>query len=96
MTERRGSSRRAIYVPAKLHFAPEDAGHDCLIVNVSDGGIAVEVEFLDTPPRGTPPKEVILKLVTGETMTGTRQWSDGTRIGLKLADPAKLGGTWTD
>jgi hypothetical protein len=93
MFDRRASFRKPVYIPAKLIFDGNEAEHDCLIVNISEEGAAVELELLDTPLPGGVSKNVTIKLVTGEVMTGTRIWGTGIRVGFKLSDSQKISGT---
>lgn len=93
MFERRGSFRKPACIPAKLRFDPDGAEYDCLIIDISEEGAAVELELLDPPP-GVVPKQITLKPVTGEVLTGTRIWGEGKRIGFKLSGATRLGDTW--
>jgi hypothetical protein len=48
-TLRRRSPRRYLYGAAKIQFTGDDLAHDCLVINVSKGGVRLNVEGLAVP-----------------------------------------------
>jgi hypothetical protein len=48
-TLRRRSSRRYNYRAAKIQLGGDTVAHNCLVINISDGGVRLDVEGLDVP-----------------------------------------------
>jgi PilZ domain len=48
-TLRRGSPRRHHYRAAKIQLKDGALAHDCLVINLSKGGVRLNVEGLDIP-----------------------------------------------
>ena len=48
-TLRRRSSRRHHYRPAKIQLRGDTLARDCLVTNISKGGVRLNVEGLDVP-----------------------------------------------
>jgi hypothetical protein len=50
-TLRRRSPRRHHYRAAKIQFGSDTLARDCLVINVSKGGVRLNVEGLDVPDK---------------------------------------------
>ena len=51
--ENRRSNRRTINRHAKLQLADGGLARDCVVTDISDGGVKVVAEFLEVPPQFT-------------------------------------------
>src|SRR5579862_8924247 len=46
---RRRSQRRVLNRPAKIHFGPGNSHCDCIVTDISDGGVRLRIEGFDVP-----------------------------------------------
>jgi hypothetical protein len=95
-TLRRRSPRRYHYGAAKIQFMGDDLAHDCLVINVSKGGVRLNVEGL-----AVPDEFVLLINTDGIVKKSTCKvaWRSADEIGAKFvaaisrsgfAEPEKL------
>ena len=88
--DRRQSRRRAFNRIAKLQVASGTLPRDCLITNISDGGVRLHVEGFDVPDEFT-------LLLSGEGMGQTERryrvvWRLGFEVGAEFLGVIKRGG----
>jgi PilZ domain len=50
-TDRRKSSRRAVSLPARIEITIGSPPRDCLITDISDGGVRLYIETVEIPDR---------------------------------------------
>jgi hypothetical protein len=78
---RRRSLRRCHCYAAKIQLGADALAPDCLLINVSDGGVRLNVEGLDVPD------EFVLFLYDKGTVQKSSckvVWRDGNEIGAKF------------
>lgn len=84
LQEQRGSKRRAINRHAKIQLASGSLPRDCLVTDISEGGVRLHVEGLDVPDR------FALLLAEGEDRARSRDckvvWRLGYEVGAKFLD----------
>jgi PilZ domain-containing protein len=78
--ERRKSERRPFQGAAKIQFGAGTLPRDCTITDVSDGGVRIMAENLDTPPEFT------LILPTGRPRRCRLAWRIGCEFGAEFID----------
>lgn len=83
MPDRRQHFRTETTRAAELRFRPRLEKHDCIVVDVSDGGIQIVLD----EPMGVP-DELTIRFGDGASRWVRRCWSSGTRIGLQFIEPA--------
>jgi hypothetical protein len=80
--DRRQSLRRSIERVAKIHFGPGTLPRDCLITDISEGGVRLHVEGCDVPD------EFVLFLSGNDIVSRERLyrvvWRLGYEIGAKF------------
>jgi hypothetical protein len=80
-TLRRRSSRRRHCLAAKIQIAGGTLARDCLVINISDGGVRLNVEGLDVP------NEFVLLFSNGRIVqesTCKVIWRFGDELGAKF------------
>jgi len=87
--ERRRSWRRTLNRTAKIQLGSGTLPRDCLITDISDGGIRLHVEGFDVPD------EFVL-LLSGEGLTGKERsyrvvWRLGYEIGAEFLGVVRRG-----
>jgi hypothetical protein len=88
-TLRRRSRRRHHYRAAKIQFGSDTSARDCLVINVSKGGVRLNVEGLDVPD------EFLLCLSSDgivQESTCKVAWRFGDEIGAKFIAVAQRPG----
>ena len=85
-TLRRRSSRRRCYRAAKIQLAGGTSAQDCLVINISDGGVRLKAEGLDVPDEF-----VLLLSNDGVVQESTCKvaWRCGDEIGAKFVAAAR-------
>ena len=85
-TLRRRSSRRRCYRAAKIQLAGSTPAHDCLVINISDGGVRLNAEGLDVPDEF-----VLLLSSDGVVQESTCKvaWRCGNEVGAKFVTAAR-------
>jgi hypothetical protein len=82
--ERRRSSRHVINRIAKLQFTGGMPSRDCVVTDISDGGVRLYIEGIDVPD------EFVLLLSDGEGNTRPREcrvvWRLGFELGAEFLD----------
>src|SRR6202142_2782694 len=91
--ERRRSRRREINRVAKIQFGSGTLPRDCLITDISDGGVRLHVEGFDVPD------EFVL-LLSGDDIKSKGcaykvVWRSGYEIGAKFLGPVRRNGNQT-
>ncbi|HUD84924.1 MAG TPA: PilZ domain-containing protein [Xanthobacteraceae bacterium] len=87
---RRRTQRRQLNRMAKVQFGSSALPRDCLITDISDGGVRLHVEGFDMPD------EFVL-LLSGEDITGKERmyrvvWRLGYEIGAKFVGHIRRAG----
>jgi PilZ domain len=88
--ERRLSRRRSLNRVAKIQVASGTLPRDCLITDISDGGVRLHVEGFEVPDEFT-------LLLSGEGLTENERayrvvWRLGYEVGAKFVGVIKRGG----
>jgi PilZ domain len=88
--ERRRTRRRTINRMAKVQFGTGALPRDCLITDISDGGVRLHVEGFDVP-------DDFILLLSGEDITGKERiyrvvWRLGYEIGAKFVGHVRRSG----
>jgi hypothetical protein len=78
MADQRRSRRRAISRHAKIQVSGGALPRDCLITDISDGGVRLHVEGIDVPDR------FVLLVSDGNGSARPRDCSVVWRLGLEL------------
>jgi len=80
-TLRRRSPRRYHYRAAKIQLEGDALAHDCLVINISKGGVRLHVDGLDIPDEF-----VLLLNNDGVVQKSTCKvaWRSGNEIGAKF------------
>src|SRR4051794_25557585 len=78
MTDKRRSQRKTISRHAKIQFSNGSLPRDCLITDISEGGVRLHVEGVDVPDQ------FVLLLTDGGGTTRPRDCSVVWRLGLEL------------
>lgn len=78
--DRRRSERRPFQGAAKIQFGVGSLPRDCIIADVSDGGVRIIAENLDAPPEFT------LILSTGRPRLCRLAWRIGCEFGAEFID----------
>jgi hypothetical protein len=78
--ERRKSERRPFQGPAKIQFGVGTLPRDCMIADVSDGGVRIVAENLVAPPEFT------LILPAGRPRLCRVAWRIGCEFGAEFID----------
>jgi PilZ domain len=91
--ERRLSRRRLLNRVAKIRLGNAALPRDCLITDISDGGVRLHVEGFDVPD------EFVL-LLSGDDIKSKGcaykvVWRSGFEIGAKFLGPVRLNGNQT-
>ena len=83
-TERRKSQRRAISRPAAIEIAPGLPARDCLITDLSEGGVRLYIETAELPDR------FVLWFSADDRRPRPRDcsvvWRLGHELGVKFTD----------
>ncbi len=83
-TERRKSRRQAISRHAKIQLPDSTLARDCLVTDISDGGVRLHVVEVDVPDR------FVLLLSDGPVSARPRDcsvvWRLGHELGAKFTD----------
>ena len=77
---RRQSERRACNRIAKIKFGTDSLPRDCMITDVSDGGVKVIAEYPDIPPEFT------IILAAGRPRQCRLAWRIGFEFGAQFVD----------
>jgi hypothetical protein len=80
--ERRRSQRRALNSMAKIQFGNGTLPRDCLVTDISDGGVRLHVEGFDVPDE-------FALLLSGDGVAGKKRtykvvWRLGYEVGAEL------------
>jgi hypothetical protein len=80
--DRRSSRRRQLNRVAKVQFGTGTLPRDCLITDISDGGVRLHVEGFDVP-------DDFILLLSGDDITGKERiyrvvWRLGYEVGAKF------------
>jgi hypothetical protein len=81
LVEQRKAGRHRVIKSAQLIFYYEGVITDCIVFDQSDDGALVELEDIVLVPR-----EVILRLSTGDAFLAQRRWQMGRRLGLQFSN----------
>jgi len=85
-TLRRRSSRRRCYRTAKIQLGGGTPARDCLVIDISDAGVRLNVEGLDVPD------EFVLLLSTAGVVRESMckvAWRYGDEVGAKFVAAAR-------
>jgi hypothetical protein len=80
LVNRRRSERRMCRRVAKIQFGTGSLPRDCMITDVSDGGVKVIAEYLDVPPEFT------IILSEGRPRQCRLAWRIGCELGAQFVD----------
>jgi hypothetical protein len=80
MMNRRKSERRMCRRVAKIQFGTGSLPRDCMITDVSNGGVKVIAEYLDVPPEFT------IILSEGRPRQCRLAWRIGCELGAQFID----------
>lgn len=80
MMNRRASERRVCRRVAKIQFGTGSLPRDCMITDISAGGVKVIAEHLEIPPEFT------LILSTGSPRQCRLAWRIGCEFGAQFVD----------
>jgi hypothetical protein len=80
LVNRRQSERRQCRRVAKIQFGTGSLPRDCVITDVSDGGVKVIAEYLDIPPEFT------IIFSTGHPRQCKLAWRIGCELGAQFVD----------
>ena len=80
LVNRRKSERRMCRRVAKIKFGTGSLPRDCMITDVSDGGVKVIAEYLDVPPEFT------IILSEGRPRQCRLAWRIGCELGAQFVD----------
>ena len=85
-TLRRRSSRRRCYRAAKIQLAGGTPAQDCLVIDISDGGVRLNVEGLDLPDEFVLllPNDGVIQESTCKVV-----WRCGDEVGAKFVAAAR-------
>jgi hypothetical protein len=86
---RRREARRRYYRAAKIRFEAGARARDCLVIDVSDGGVRLNVEGLDVPDEF-----VLLISKDGTAQEGAYKvvWRFGNELGAKFVSGVRRPG----
>jgi hypothetical protein len=86
---RRRSQRRVLNRPARIYFGPGNVQRDCVVNDISDGGVRLRVEGFDVPD------EFVLSLAEDGYSFKERAyqvvWRLGPELGAKFLGQARRG-----
>ena len=85
MTDKRRSQRKTISRHAKIQFSNGSLPRDCLITDISEGGVRLHVEGVDVPDQ------FVLLLTDGSGATRPQDCSVVWRLGLELGAKFMVG-----
>jgi hypothetical protein len=80
LVNRRKSERHICRRVAKIQFGTGSLPRDCVITDVSDGGVKVIAEYLDIPPECT------IIFSTGHPRQCKLAWRIGCELGAQFVD----------
>jgi hypothetical protein len=80
LVNRRKSERRMCRRVAKIQFGTGSLPRDCMITDVSDGGVKVIAEYLDVP------SEFTIILSEGRPRQCRLAWRIGCELGAQFVD----------
>ena len=80
LMNRRASERRVCRRVAKIQFGNGSLPRDCMITDISAGGVKVIAEYLEIPPEFT------LILSTGSPRQCRLAWRIGCEFGAQFVD----------
>jgi PilZ domain-containing protein len=80
LANRRRSERRLCRRVAKIQFGTSSLPRDCVITDMSDGGVKVIAEYLDIP------SEFTIILSTGHPRQCRLAWRIGCELGAQFID----------
>ena len=80
LKNRRKSERRDCRRVAKIQFGTGSLPRDCMITDISDGGVKVIAEHLEIPPEFT------IILATGSPRQCRLAWRIGYEFGAQFVD----------
>ncbi len=88
LEERRRSPRRQLYRMAKMKFGTGTLARDCLVIDISGGGVRLNVGELDVPDEF-----VLLLFGDGVVRENAYQkvWRHGHEVGAKLVRIVRYG-----
>ncbi len=88
LEERRRSPRRYLYRAAKIKLGADSLAHDCLVIDISDGGVRLNVGALDVP-------DDFVLLLSGDGVVREnaykKVWHHGHEVGAKLVRIVRSG-----
>jgi hypothetical protein len=89
MQEKRKSKRQPISRYAKLHLPGGSLPRDCLVTDISDGGVRLHVEGVDVPDQFV----VVLSFGDGKPTSRDCRvvWRLGHEVGAKFTDRFRCG-----
>jgi hypothetical protein len=79
LANRRRSERRPCKSLAKIQFGA-DLPRDCMVTDISDGGVKVVADYVDIPPEFT------ITLSTGYPRLCRLAWRIGCEFGAEFVD----------
>jgi hypothetical protein len=80
LVNRRSSERRVCKRAAKIQFGTGSLPRDCMITDVSDGGVKVIAEYVDIP------SEFTILFSTGQPRQCRLAWRIGCELGAQFID----------
>ena len=80
LANRRSAERRPCRRVAKIQFGTGSLPRDCVITDVSNGGVKVIAEYLDIPPEFT------IIFSTGHPRQCKLAWRIGCELGAQFVD----------
>jgi hypothetical protein len=84
---RRRSQRRVLNRPAKIYFGPGNMQRDCIVTDISDGGVRLRIESV-----GVPDEFVLLLAEDGYSYKERAYqvvWRLGPELGAKFLGQAR-------
>jgi hypothetical protein len=82
MPDQRAAPRREVELPGRVVFADGSASLECLILDVSDGGVRVRTELSLVLPE----RVYIWRLDTADIFDCEVRWQLGNQAGLYIVD----------
>ncbi len=88
LKEKRRSPRRYLYRAAKIKLGAGSLAHDCLVINISDDGVRLNIGALDVPD------EFVLLLSSDGVVRENAYkvvWRRGPEVGAKFVSAVRSG-----